>query len=323
MAQSVLTELDRKVKRSRDGVEVTRKFSLWPYENYPQVTQRILGYIYYSNGQFGRVMPLADPIEANCFAESVSVDGVGAFTHANNTKLNFTQEYQLLNANLYTEADITVQYRSNTFTSTQWASNNEGILLGLSFTFSGQQLTLPSEFYTWANSPSVNIGQSGTNAVKTIPKCGMQVARYYCINRPINAITQLLGKINATDILWQDVLFPAGTLRFDSADIKEKTTYNDVKYYEITYKMEVQTIWEEYATSAETVDATGVITVPSSTAYGYVGWNRVYRPDRGFWDELKTCNGGKKPYVLDSVVTQTINGATVTGFNLLTDPGAK
>lgn len=318
-------ELERKSTGSRDGAEVVRKFRVIPYSAHVQFEAFMLGNIQYLNGKFVRTLPKADSLRPHCYADRVETVGVGVFAGNEDDGPNTTSRDMqtiLEAANNYQEAECTVYFKSNTFTREQWDSNNEGILLGLEFDFTGQSLTLPNEWFSWVNSSTINIGQSGTNASKTISQIKTQVVRYYCINRPINAITKLAGKINATDILWQDIVFPAETLLFDSAHIREKTTYNNVKFYEITYRFIVQPTYELVATSSETVNSSGVITSAASTAYAYVGHNRLYRPDRGYWDYVQSTTGSRRPYLLDSTVSQTINGVTVTGFNLLTDPGA-
>lgn len=318
-------EIERKSTGTRDGAEVVRKFRVRPYSGHREFEAFLLGTIQYVNNRFVRTLPKADSLYTHCYADRVETVGVGAFvgTTTDGANTSSTDPQTVLeSANNYQEADCTVTFKSNSFTRAQWDSNNEGILLGLEFDFTGQSLTLPNEWYRWVNSTTINIGQTGTNATKNISKMNVQCVRYYCINRPINAITKLLGKINATGILWQDVTFPPETLLFDSASIREKTTYNNVKYYEITYKFLVQPTFESVATSSETVNSSGVVTSASSTSVDYVGHNRIYRPDRGYWDYLETTNGTKRIYQLDSTVSQTINGATVSGFNLLTDPGA-
>lgn len=56
---------------------------------------------------------------------------------------------------------------------------------------------------------------------------------------------------------------------------------------------------------------------------GYVTWNRLYRPDTGFWEKPVLATDGTTPiYLPDTEITQIIGGFAVSGFDLLFNPGA-
>lgn len=315
-------ELERKVKTGLKGSVVTRKFSLQPYDAFPDVVAQILGQIRYVNGKLIRTLPMNDSLLPQCFATEVNIDGVGAFTSANNPTTG--KLFDVLNAtNSYAEADLTVTYESGSHTSAQMATNSEAVLCTMDFDFSGKSLTLPNEYFNWVNSPTYNLSQSAVNATKFLPECQTQIVRHYCVNRPINAILKLASRINAADFTVQDILFPKETLRFETANIKENVTYNDVKYYEINYKFSVQGIYELCATANETLASDGTISVACTTALDYVGWNRIFRPDRGYWDYVISNVGSRKPYLPDTDITQSVSIGTITGFEILFHPEAR
>jgi len=322
MTTPYVTELpDYQFEVGRDGGAATRILSVAPFTEWPTVAGRLLGGVFYINGQLVRRMPMAHPWMPNCYAKKVRVKGVGAFADGDNPTTT-DMESVLSGSFAHAEAELEVEYETNTFTNADWNSGAEYLLVGMTWEFTGQNLTLPTEYYRWKNSTTMPIALSGVNASKTLPKAGVQIVRFYTVNRPVNAILQLEGKVNAVAMEFQDITFPIETMLFEGAQITEKCTWNNVKYYEINYKFTINGIYEPYATTGETLNASGVVTAASSTSTGYVGHNRIYRPDRGFWDYIETTSGTKKIYPNDTDVSQMLGGISVAGFALLIHPQA-
>lgn len=324
-----VTEVSRKQTLSREGATVTRVLRVKPYYAWSDVALLLLGGIRVIGGTLVRTPPLGDPAIPWAFAKSVDVDGFGAITGTGYV----APEIQLRTYNNYQAATLTVTYESNALTEADMTpgqtEQNEMDLANQSTDISAQQLTLPSSYFFFLNSPNLPLGLAGVNAVKTMPNMKYVVARSQVVNEPIDAYTKLVGRINRNPFRIGRRTWQAETLRLDGVTTSQKITNLGFKYYDIQYTFAVQPAYDYVATSVETVDSSDpkIVTTPSTVGTDFVGWNRVFRADRGFWDrpQCKDPIAGtitKGMYEYDDGISQVILGSVVSGFRLLFNPGA-
>lgn len=336
---ATVKEVDRKVSVDAESMSVTRTLDVYPYADYLKVVNLLLGG--YSN--VGPLLyyraPARDPYHPFCFCQSIDIDGVGAIgtTQPDGiTILNAKNGYSIC-------ARLTAVYKPLGKATADEVENADDDgndsdekpqekpeidRAEQSWTFAAQQLTLPTEYYRFKNGggphPSL---VKGINATKKIPRIEYSLMRHFVVNIPVDAITALIGRINRDPFRVGKAVWPAECLRFDGADVKQKITNRGMKLYDVSYKFSVMPIIDTYAdgetqeivTSAYSPDK---VTVPASTTSGRVGWNRVYRPERGYWDKLVLqSDADRQIYNYAEDYTQTNSrGREVGGFNLLFHP---
>ena len=323
-----IKEISRKATYGRDGLTVTRVLDVYPFEQAAPLAYEMLGGPRYQNGRIWRRLPERDPWLPQCFCENIESEGMGVFhgaiPQANNAS------YMLASKNLYEFARLTVTYKTpekETPEEKEAASEDEGDeaseieLASQTFDFSAQSLTLPLSQLKFKYGAAGGTSMiQGVNGTKVMPRIDYALQRHEVARRPLVAITSLLGRINKNAFNLGIAIWPAETLRFEGANITQKLTSDGFKFFDINYKFCIQPVYDLCATSTEAVDSAGKIITPSNTALKFVGWNRIYRPDRGYWDtlnEVKTPTRGIYNY--DTDVVQT---GIATGFNLLFNPRA-
>jgi len=342
-----VSEVSRTVSYNRDSLTVTRILNVRPYSAIGLLAYQMLGGARFINGRIRRILPSRDPWLPQCFCESIESTGGGKFLGAVPAENNANA---MLNAqNVYDFGILTVSYKTpekSTPEEVEAASeegddggseNSEIELASQSWDFSAQALTLPLNFYQFKNGNPTNTAQlTNVNATKTIPKIDYNLMRHRVARRPIQAITALVGRVNKNPFNLGVAVWPAETLRFEGAHIDQKITMDGFKFFDISYKFTIMPIFDFVATSMQTKEmkttgsggsgdpfVTKEVVVPSKTAKQFVGWNRIYRPDMGYWDRLVE-HGFAPPYRNvykdDQEITQTGVGK---GFNLLFNPKAK
>lgn len=331
---AVLTEVSRRQTVTRDSVSITRVLEVEPYSAWGSMVDFLLGGIRLVGGFLYRVPPMGDPYVPWAFAKSVDVEGVGTFQ--GNT--DQTPIVQLVSKNFYRRARLTVQYETIALTQDEVENSGgenspseeqEMDLATQSIDVTSQSLTLPNSFFRFKRSPDLSMNTVNVNAVKVIPQMKTVFVRHFVINRPLNAINALIGRVNYSSFRVGTATWPSETLRFDGANTSQKITNLGIKFHEIQYQFSVMPAYDNIATSDEAVDANDpkIIVTPSTTTKAFVGWNRIYRADRGYWDRVVakdplTGTYNKQMYDYDNEITQTISGASLTGFKLLFHPGA-
>lgn len=324
-------EISRKVNATRTGVSVTRVIDVEPYSSWYSVCSTILGGVRLIGNALVRVPPYSDPVVPWAFADSVDVEGLGAFVGASPADLATTMAAQ----NFYRRARLTIQYKSLEATENEVkdATGDDGDdaqqeveLASQSMDFGSTQLTIPNTNmrfrYSKVPNPAIN------PITKTIPTLKLVFARHLVVTRPVNAITSLVGKINYSSFRVGTTTWPPETLRFDGANCTQKITNLGIKFHEITYTFAVMPVFDRIAISKEDYNSDPkVITQPSQTKRDYVGWNRVFRADRNFWDRLVAQSDDpayqfRQMFEYDKDVSQTLRGGKVSGFRLLFHPAA-
>lgn len=324
-------EESRNVSAGRDGVQVTRRFRVEDYSDALAVGDLLLGGVRFQGGQLVRYPPQQDPYLPQCWCTNIQIEGGGQFS-GSTTPSNLDI---LAAANTYDWAWITATYTTldadpvptggtssgnppsssggvppgtgpqNPVTPTQ---QEEVDMASESFDFSAQNVTLPNTYWRWVGSTE-SLKNSDTALTKTLTQATYTLTRHFVPRIPFQSISQMLGRINATTIRVGLNTFPVKTLRFDSANIQRKVTNEGFKFYEVAYQFAYRPIWDKIETGA--ID--------------YVGWNRLFRHNSSTprWEEpVLDGDPSRTIYLLDNLVSQTINGTMVTGFNLLFHPGA-
>jgi hypothetical protein len=328
---AICSEISRKVSATRDGATVTRVLEVEPYAAWWDMAGLLLGGVRLVGGGLYRIPPLGDPVITWAFCKSVDVEGVGTFTGTGPTDPRIMLRVQ----NYYRRARLTVQYETLQNTEQEIAAadsetggggggdeTSEVELATNTWEISGQQLTLPHQYYKWRYNNQQTLAASGTNVVKTMPQITSINTRNFVVNRPLNAMVALYGRVNYYSFRVGGITWPAETLRYDGSSCTQKITNQGVKFFELQHKFAVQPIYDRYATSSETVSATdpSIITVAGTTDIGFVGWNRIYRPDRDYWDRVvSSANSLTGLYQYDKDIIQP--GVT-SGFKLLFHPRA-
>jgi len=328
--QCTITEVSRKANYTRNGLTVTRVLDVYPYAAVGPLSYEMLGGPRYINGRIIRRLPERDPWLPQCFCESIDTEGMGKFHGAGKTENNAS--YMLASLNYYELARLTVTYKTPEASTPQEQENASGDnssekseieLASQSFDFSAQQLTLPMNHFECKYGYNTNTALlANVNSTKVIPRIDYTLQRHYVARRPISAITSLLGRINKSSFNLGVAVWPAETLRFDGASVQQKITTDGFKFFDITYKFSIMPIYDKVAKTKEVVDANNKtkITTASQTELAFVGWNRIYRPDRAFWDKLQeTKDTTRGIYLYDADVAQSGAGS---GFNLLFNPRA-
>lgn len=324
-------EISRKVSATRTGVTVTRVIDVEPYSGWYSVCESILGGVKLIGGALIRVPPYSDPSVPWAFADSVDVEGIGAFVGMAPASLATTMAAK----NFYRRARLTIQYKSLEATENEVkdATGNDGDdaqqeieLASQSLDFGSTQLTLPNTNMRFRYSPAPN---PAINPItKTIPTLKLVFARHLVVTRPINAITSLIGRINYSSFRIGTTSWPAETVRFDGATSTQKVTNLGIKFYEITYTFSIMPVFDRIAISKEDYNSDPkVLTTKSQTTRAYVGWNRVFRADRNFWDRLVAQSDDpayqfRQMFEYDKDITQNLRGSQVSGFKLLFHPAA-
>ena len=330
-------EISRAVKATRTGIEVTRVIDVEPYSAWFSVCSTILGGVRLVGGVLYRTPPWSDPTVPWAFADSVDVEGLGAFTGLPPSDLAST----LAASNYYRRARLTIVYKSLEVPDQDNPDQSEQKEMDLSsetMDFGVQNVTIPGSTFYWRYAPSAPM-PTIIPYVKRIPNLKLTYARHFVLKKPVNAITQLVGRINYYSFRIGGSTWPAETVRFEGANVTQKVTNLGVQYHDITYTFAVMPVFDWIALSEEkynlgpdpaggsTERITAGVKTPSKVKRAYVGWNRTPRLDRTFWD--RPVSFSEDPaynyrgiHEYDKDVKQTLRGGEVAGFRLLFHPAA-
>ena len=300
---------------SRGGASVVRTFRVEPYIDGILLASKLLGGVKLIGGRIVRFLPARDPVLPWCYCDSVEIEGLGVFGSA--LPLGFTV---LSAANGYENGAVLVAtYKTQdtdqaTIDQTGGTPGAEGDPSGgqstdaqseidvatETYDFSIQQLTLPNDRYKWSSDTKLLLN-TNIGAVKGIPKIDYMLSRHLVPRLPKTAIRDMLGRVNRYAFTVAGDMWPKETLRFDGASVNRKITNEGAKYYEIGYKLAIQSTYDKI----------------ESGIRDYVGWQRLFRPDTDRWETVTTAGGGKFLYEYDDDAPAQ-NG--ISGLKLLFDP---
>lgn len=332
---ATVIEISRKQTVSRDGASVVRVFEIEPYASWGAMVNLLLGGVRLIGNFLYRTPPLGDPYIPWAFAKSVDVEGVGTF----HGQISQVPSVQIATLSYYRRARLTVTYETMQVTNQDMnnASNpspsagdvQEMELATQSVDVSAKVLTMPNYYYRFRYSPNMTPGQTQNNVVKVFPEMKYVLVRHFVVNEPLIAYSKLIGRVNYTAMRIGRKTWPSETLRLDGVHTSQRVTNLGIKYFEMQYTFGVQPVYDNIAIDTEVTDSSDprIVTVRSNTQKAYVGWNRIYRGDRGLWDRLISYNpvtnaNDRQLYEYDTDIVQTISGYTVSGFRLLFHPGA-
>ena len=320
-------EVSRRATYGRDALTVTRVLDVYPFSQAAPLAYEMLGGPRFKNGRIFRRLPERDPWLPQCFVENIDSEGMGIFTGAVPQANNAS--YMLNSKNAYQFARMTITYKTpeketpeekEASEKEDSTENSEIELASQTFDFTATSLTLPLSHMKFKNG-KVNSTSliAGVNGVKVMPRIDYALQRHEVARRPIVAITSLIGRINKLPFNLGVAIWPAETLRFEGANITQKLTGDGFKFFDINYKFCIQPVLDWCATTQEIVNDAGKVTTKSKIEKKFVGWNRIYRPDRGHWDYLyETATPTRSIYNYDTEVTQ----GSIKGFSLLFNPRA-
>jgi|SRR5882672_908343 len=194
-----------------------------------------------------------------------------------------------------------------------------------SWDFGGQRLTLLNEFYKWINN-GVPKRQKDFQVTKNLSETRTQLTRHRVLKIPIGTISGLQDTINLSAFRMVNTIIPAECVRFDGASASRRlTTAQGLQYYEITYKFSLRLIYD--------------YTENGGSTRSYVGWNRIYNPEKGYWERMINhplfsvpgtvhpayASGERGIYWYDEDIFPSAaggGGTTIKGLQFLFDPRA-
>jgi hypothetical protein len=188
-------------------------------------------------------------------------------------------------------------------------SNNEEDekdLCSESWEFGGKNLALPNQFMKWKDSGSL-LRQDEAQVSISQPQISMTMVRHRVLFKPVLSITALGNCINKNPFTILGETWPAETVRFEGASMTRRlTTGAGVKFYEMTYKFEICPIYD----------------ICEDSVVRHVGWNRVFNPVKAWYEPLVWVANTSRyiHYKDEDVISQSLGGRTVKGFNLLFHP---
>lgn len=127
--------------------------------------------------------------------------------------------------------------------------------------------------WKWS-SDDVPLGEEAPEIIKLVPEGDYTIVRHSVPKHPKSTIDGLVGKVNSGTFPVSSSAggYAAGTLLFMGDDANRQHTSEGVKAWEITLKF----------------------------AYNPNGWNKIYRPGTGQYEEVEEIDGGEKIYTTAS-----------------------
>jgi hypothetical protein len=307
-------EEQREEKFDRDGMEVTRTLRVEPYEARQEVIATLIGGPRLVGGLLVRVPPARDPWYPWCFVvdvKCVPFEQLASPGSAAGLVMLATRNYSESARLVVTYRTLDREETSEANSGQAGSEDDEKELASESWDFRGESIKLASDFWKWSDGELLSRTLEDFGVTKHLTHTEYTLRRFRCINIPQVAIASLQNRVNAVEFKFKKKrTVAAECVRFEGAQIQHRVSNVGVLFADITYSFMVRR-FEDY------VDGPGPGTLP-------VTWNRIYRPEKGWWERPILASGIAKPiYHLDSEITQEINGETVTGFNLLFHPGAR
>jgi hypothetical protein len=319
-----IKEESRSEMLSPAGVQTTRVFQVSPWAARGEAYADLLGGVRFIGGRLVRIPPLSDPAYlparvSEIRTEPVEEDTLNGDVYGNN------YNPLLRHAPYRGPARLTVTYKTPDGSASdplgpndpQTIDNAAGSgssevqeieLATLGWDFSAQNLTLPNKYFQWAGGTDGGklLQNQNVAATITIPRFEISLERKFVIRKPVVAICALLGKVNQESVRIGFDTYPAETVRFDSAQVRQAITNLGIKFFNITYKFTVMPVYDTIETGAK----------------AFVGWNRLFNPRTAQWTKVHVVGDGAPIHRFDTTVSQTLAGRVVSGYGLLFHPAA-
>jgi hypothetical protein len=136
-----------------------------------------------------------------------------------------------------------------------------------------------------------------TSIVKIIPKVELMQRRIFCPTLPNETQRKLIGQVNAGTLTMgaagqgQQCQWPAGTMLLVGLPSVRRWRFDGNAIFEIGPKFAVN-LYQDKLEDGST---------------GYVTWNRLYRPNKGYWDTVQV-GPNKVPMYVGGDLTQVCGG---------------
>jgi hypothetical protein len=315
VASYTLTTISRKEKFSRSESSVTRVMDCVPYSARFAAYDDLIGGVTLVGGRLVRRFPARDPDAPWLWVDSVEMEvwdeDPGSMS---------TAALPLTSAEQYVAARMTVTYKHLDVQSTQPTQNEqqEIDLATESWNDRSRNLQLPNVWYSWegdvAGQNDGLLANQNQQAFVYQPEAELILVRHLVPTIPLNAFLTQQGRINKNTYTWKTFTFPPETLRFEKWRATRKFTTRGIKFYELGLTFGVRSIYSA---------------IDKNNTQGWVGWNRVFDPRKGFYRRIKSVNpaaGGMTRYLHEYDTdgpTQNLGGGTPkAGFALLFHPAA-
>jgi hypothetical protein len=174
------------------------------------------------------------------------------------------------------EAIVTATYNLPTLTEAQNSSSGGNAdqqmdIASEQWDFGGQRLTQLNEFYKWIVN-GIPKRQKDFQVTKNLSETRTQLTRHRVLRIPIGTISGLQDTINLHPFRMVNTIIPAECVRFDGASASRRlTSAQGLQFYELTYKFALRLIYDYIETGSTRT---------------YVGWNRIYNPEKGYWERM-------------------------------------
>jgi len=290
--------VERVVRSSDDGTEITRVLFLDPYEAHPFVLSALLGGI----EEDKRRKPSSDSYFPDCYCTEAWIDQVAKETMGGSDTLNYNDGelsdekgmLEAINRALTTKevprgiasvdhagkvtnagCFITAKYKPLVCENPDWSFGAIGYDTD-TFDFVDPQLHPITKTVScgaglkYLLKGALLYGSVGSEGFVTQPMQQFSIRRIMCPSIPTETIGKLKGKVNGSEFKLGKFTFAKETLRFDDCEVTKKAVPNyDGKlsvWYDLLYIFTWNTIFDEYHDNAS---------VSFSTEPGFVGWNRI------------------------------------------------
>lgn len=309
-----------------DEQSVVRKLLITPWSARKEFYGDVLGGVTLRGGRLFRVLPQRHPEFPWLFAQVARAvpyeEDYGAQPQTDNV---------LARTPNYTSALVDLTYKrfdndldgdgpgnssnSNSNSNSPSSSEQQEIdLATMTWDFSARNLKLPNQWYIWKDGYNTDepLPNQEVQVTKMFPGLQMVLTRHLVQFLPQDAILGQLGRLNSQRFQLGGKFYEPETLRFDSAKASRKVTSQGFKFYEISYTFAVQPVFD-------------YINQLVDNQRGWVGWNRLYDPKKGFWRYVKSnTTPARTIYDMDvDGPKQTIRGVEVGGYKLLFHPQAR
>jgi len=316
MAYTVV-EVTRKTSGSWATLQVVRTLQIAPYASEPECIADLLGYVkLVGRRRLVRVLPARDPYYRWLRCTSAESAPIGNLLKG--TNLAATGKLQLLARGTADIAVINATYTPPNVDTDDYDrsggsggnENTEKEIATETWEFSGRNRPLPNQFLKWefTNQPlAANISE--TQAWEIEPHIDYRVTRHMCIRKPTQAILKLLGTINKRVFNIRGESYPIGTVRLDTVSASRRTSTQGFPFTEVTYGFSIFPLFD---------------TIEPGNVVDFVTWNRRFDPIEAYWQRIVWS---KRPTRRlhrfdDDMLSQTIGGRTISGFDLLYHPAA-
>lgn len=330
-----IVECERDETITPDGVTTIREFLVSPYSARGEAYADLVGGVKLIGGRLIRIPPMSDPAYPQARVSEIRCRKIDDDT-LDGAAIGSGYNPLVRHAAYRNAARLVVTYKTPSNSPSDPLGPNdqqtidnasgEGVgdlqeleLATQAWDYSSQQLTLSGDRFGWQRidaptEPPNELLQNEQIAVtKTIPRVEISLERKFVLRLPQLAISALQNRINTAPFTIGYDTYPAETLRFDGAQVRQALTNLGLKFYNVTYKFSCFSTYDDYEADNEFGYDTG-----------YVGWNRLFDPRTVLWRRVTALgNPTRGIHLLDGGYSKTLAGRVIKGFRNLFHPLAR